>query len=260
MRDAKLEPARKRAWAGSSCLSIGLNKNCEVIEIKFAVVLCLLLVAFSAWAGTFRDDFEDGNLTGWRQIWWKAPGNWNIENGQLVLNRDHDWVTYQTLADIIVDDVTIEFDAQIEQLFRNYAAIELGLRTQDTDHTAYFSIGRWNNRWIAIGALWWMGRFENWHEVPFPFEMGRWYHFKGIVQGNKFTLFIDGKKILTFNEGRLVKGKVGFGAAGCKARFDNVVITGDGVPDVGPSGYAIQRKALLATTWGKIRCALEIEF
>jgi ABC-type transport system involved in cytochrome c biogenesis permease component len=31
------------------------------------LILCMLLLASSAWAGTFRDDFEDGNLDSWQK-------------------------------------------------------------------------------------------------------------------------------------------------------------------------------------------------
>ena len=35
--------------------------------------------------------------------------------------------------------------------------------------------------------------------------------------------------------------------------FDNVVVTGDDIPNVGPSGYAVEPEAKLATTWGSIK-------
>jgi len=37
------------------------------------------------------------------------------------------------------------------------------------------------------------------------------------------------------------------------AFFDNIVITGDDVPDTGPSGFALTPKAKLAITWGKVK-------
>ena len=35
--------------------------------------------------------------------------------------------------------------------------------------------------------------------------------------------------------------------------FDNVVITGDEIPDGGPSGYAVEPAVKLATSWGTIK-------
>lgn len=97
------------------------------------------------------------------------------------------------------------------------------------------------------------GDWEGWNEAPFLLKVGQWYRFKETVKGDKFTLFIDGENILTFNEGQLANGKVGFGALGCKARFDNIVITGDDVPDAGPSGFWVEPKDKLPITWAKIK-------
>ena len=33
-----------------------------------AAVLCILTLALPVWAGTFRDDFSDGNLDGWQKV------------------------------------------------------------------------------------------------------------------------------------------------------------------------------------------------
>jgi predicted DNA-binding protein YlxM (UPF0122 family) len=229
------------------------EKNMNNMIAISAIYALLLGSALSVSAGTWRDDFEDGNLVGWEEMLGETPGDWRIENGQLVLNQISSWAVHQMLADVIVDDVTMEFDAQMEQIFQNILSIELYLRVPDNDHAVFFSIGLWNNQWLTIGTLWWMGRFENWKEAPFPFKVGQWYHFKGVAQGDEFTLFIDDKKILTFNEGRITEGKVGFGGGGCKARFDNVVITGPNVPDAGPSGLAVDTAGKLATTWGQVK-------
>ncbi|MBI1925057.1 hypothetical protein HYR99_12515 [Candidatus Poribacteria bacterium] len=46
----------------------------------------LFLLVTSTWAGTFSDNFDDGNLDGWtidRPL--GQGGTWKIENGGLVL-------------------------------------------------------------------------------------------------------------------------------------------------------------------------------
>jgi hypothetical protein len=45
--------------------------------------LCVLLIALPVWAGTFRDDFEDGNFYGWTTS--GAAESFLVENGELVL-------------------------------------------------------------------------------------------------------------------------------------------------------------------------------
>ena len=57
----------------------------------FPVFLPILLVSISAWAGTWRDDFNDGDLDGWKMykgIWEGKlipdEGNWRVEDGVVI--------------------------------------------------------------------------------------------------------------------------------------------------------------------------------
>ncbi len=53
--------------------------------MRNTIILCMLLVASPIWAGTFIDDFEDGNLDGWAESNpWGATASWSVENGGLV--------------------------------------------------------------------------------------------------------------------------------------------------------------------------------
>ena len=47
--------------------------------ITTIVSLYILLIALPVCAGTFVDDFEDGNIAGW-----SAVGEWSVESGELV--------------------------------------------------------------------------------------------------------------------------------------------------------------------------------
>ena len=54
--------------------------------MRAIVMLCVLLTAASAWAGTLVDDFSDGNFAGWTQ---SGAGSWRVENEELIFdNRD----------------------------------------------------------------------------------------------------------------------------------------------------------------------------
>ncbi|MBM3235111.1 sigma-70 family RNA polymerase sigma factor [Candidatus Poribacteria bacterium] len=243
--------SRTRQQLKNDLLEGERNMN-RMIAIS-AIYAFLLGGTSSVSGGTWKDDFSDGNLEGYEETWGGARGIWTVEDGQLVIDKNDAWATHQILAGVVVDDVTMEFDTQMEQIFQNIHSIELCLRWQ-SDNAVLFTIGRWNNQWlVAIGTLVWEGRFENWHEMHFPFEVGQWHHLKGVAQGNEFTFFIDGEKVIRFNQERLVKGKVGFGAGGCKVRFDNLVITGPNVPDAGPSGLAVESAGKLTNTWGRIK-------
>jgi hypothetical protein len=85
--------------------------------MRLAVLLSLFLLSVPAWAGTFRDDFEDGDWAGWKAI---ASGIWDTNVGDSVsvadgvLRLDHihkpgfslalstgeDWADYTFSADM----------------------------------------------------------------------------------------------------------------------------------------------------------------
>ena len=46
-------------------------------------------------------------------------------------------------------------------------------------------------------------------------------------------------------------GSTGFGLANYTARFDNITITGEGIPDKG--GLSVLPSAKLATTWASLK-------
>ena len=100
-------------------------------------------------------------------------------------------------------------------------------------------------------------------------KLNRWSKLKLTVSGDHFILFINGKKItetgdpfglLLDGEELMVKaeniashptGGAGFGLANYTARFDNITITGDGIPNKG--GLSVTPKHKLATMWGQLK-------
>ena len=63
-----------------------------------------------------------------------------------------------------------------------------------------------------------------------------------------FTCLFDNFAFLAED---LTVGSVGFGLAGYTARFDNLKITGEEVPNHG--GLAVHPQGKLAVTWGQIK-------
>ena len=48
-------------------------------------------------------------------------------------------------------------------------------------------------------------------------------------------------------------GKTGFMVGNAQARFDNVEITGNTIPNGGPGTLPVEPRGKLATTWGKLK-------
>ena len=82
---------------------------------------------------------------------------------------------------------------------------------------------------------------DNWHNhyvkrEQFPVEEGRWYNLRMTLAKDHIEAYLDNKLIAEWDDKSLASGKVGLRGYNMEARFDNVVITGDDIPDVGPSG------------------------
>ena len=73
------------------------------------------------------------------------------------------------------------------------------------------------------------------------------------MKGDNVQFYIDDVLVDSFKSNDIPTGRVGICLGGCTAEFDNIVITGDDVPELGPSGYGVSSKGKLPAVWGKIR-------
>ena len=97
--------------------------------------------------------------------------------------------------------------------------------------------------------------------LPHPFlERGKWTQLKLRVVDKSFMFSVNGEVVLyltclfdtfAFLEEDLNVGSVGFGLAGYTARFDNLKITGEDVPNHG--NLSVQPQGKLAVTWGQLK-------
>ncbi|RKU24106.1 hypothetical protein C6503_01365 [Candidatus Poribacteria bacterium] len=97
--------------------------------------------------------------------------------------------------------------------------------------------------------------------LPHPFlERGKWTQLKLRIVDKSFMFSVNEKLVLyltclfdsfAFLEEDLNVDSVGFGLAGYTARFDNLKITGEEVPNRG--GLSVQPQGKLAVTWGQLK-------
>ena len=91
-------------------------------------------------------------------------------------------------------------------------------------------------------------------QTPFLTKLNTWYHLESTMEGDDFRFYVDGVLVDSFRSDRLPVGRVGFCIGGCVAEFDNVVISGPDVPDIGPSGYlSVAPAGKLTTAWGRVK-------
>ena len=217
------------------------------------VGLCLLLFSALAWAGTLKDNFDDENFYGW-QIGNVNGGSstWVVKDGVLTGTRLGDWSAGLSIGEFTTwKDVTIEVDAKMITAIEVTHAIGLSLRVQDINmnQEVLFGIGNWIGL-NAFALVWDNPRFVKTVKQPFPFELNRWYHLKGSVVENRYRFYVDKQLLLDVKNDLYESGRVAIVIDGSKALYDNVVITGNDLPD---RNLSVEPNAKLATRWATIK-------
>ena len=227
----------------------------KYIVVTFA--FCLLVT--SAQAGTYINNFDDGNLDSWIIFDFRGGvSEWKIEDGVLVCRRQKDATSSLLYGEESWGAYSIECDAKMVEILANaeaFHSIALDLRVSDIDNAASIS-----DIWCAVlkyeGAfIWaWLNGNSGAKSVvkAFDLQLDRWYHLKATTNGNNFEFYIDGEFVASLSESQHPTGRVGLAVTGSVAHFDNLVITGDDVPD-NSNLSAISASGKLATIWGQLR-------
>ncbi|MFC1714959.1 family 16 glycoside hydrolase [Candidatus Poribacteria bacterium] len=230
-----------------------MQKVSQINAVWGIIILLMLIQTTVAWALYF--DFEDDA----QLDQWDVQGDWKIEKddltGSSVLSGEGvDEITALVGADNWTD-YTIEFEASGQT-----DEISVAFRAQDFDNFLSFMIAPNFNlaEWFQKMG----GQFDE-NIGPKGDNLGiniqEWHRYKLVVQGDEAIMFLDDEEVLspleldplpdTFN-----KGRVGFRQWSDKAHYDNVLITGPGIPQTpGEPGAAVNPGSKLTITWGAIR-------
>ena len=224
------------------------------VLIIFLVIVCLSMgLVFPSFAGTWRDDFEDRNTREWeifnhdRQVekWWINKGEAVgeiFERGfiSLWLTGELNWRFY-----------SVSCRAMLEVDRNDPPSIGLTLHDRSGTNSRYEFYIDFNGGVAVILKI--LGGEPEIVRKGFAAKKGVWYNLTA-------TVFKDGTlefKIddflfrTTFPTNPLNSGKTGFVIGDARARFDDVEITGDNIPNGGP--FDVEPQAKLATTWAKLK-------
>ena len=250
--------------------------------MRFTIIITLLfLLPFFAAAGTFLETFDNKELEGWQELVQldKVPGLWEIINNELeVVNREPA-LYFLTTGDETWGDYTVEFDvkplkkhgiggiaiaARVNGTSAVYCAVRdvvilMGDKPPAHETQINCLAGDLNN--IEFVLL---------YTEPHPLlRLKKWARMKLSMNGENFSFWLDEKRIAGTGDafdfmhegreikwrvgklGRFEKGGAGFGLSNYTARFDNITITGDSIPNRG--GLAVTHGGKLATTWGDLK-------
>lgn len=238
----------------------------------------VFLLIGSTWAGTFVETFDDKRLDSWQEIVWRddPPGSWKIIDGELHAVNDDRVLRLLTIGDKTWQDYTVEFDVKP---LRKHGTGSIAIAARIKGTTLVFcEIGDLPFFILTNIICSTTSNFHDKHSQLLYFESHSllrredWSTLKLGVQGEFFTFWINGKKIaqtgddftLKIHEDQKTKikgkagqldgfliGGAGLGLANYTARFDNIIITGDGIPDKG--ALSVTPRAKLATTWGRLK-------
>ena len=268
-----------------------------------AIGSAILLFTLPAWAGTYLENFDKGNLDAWQELILTQdflfldvedppPGSWEIVKGELHAVSPDESTRLLTIGDETWRNYTLEFDVKpLEKPGPSNIAIAARIKGS---WVAWCLIGDLPEfRENASEALFAAGNFHDRNTIFYThaqlhrsLKLNRWSKLKLSVEGNTLIFWINGKQVIgpvrlptrkTFegfeaakkahppNPGNIkvfhplaldgfqdfLTGAAGLGLSNQTARFDNVTITGDSIPNSG--GLSVTPKAKLTTVWGSLK-------
>lgn len=181
---------------------------------------------------TLLDDFEDGDLAGWR-----FTEGWSVQDGEAVGEASDyvaEFVRPLLRGNSLWRNYTIEARVKLEAFVTNRMINGFGL------------IVRANTAGGVLSGLGFGGNFNSGHvgvvQYPdnnvvvifgptFAFTRNRWYRLKVEAEGPRFRFFVDDRLVGEFVSNRFEAGAVGLVALSSRVRFDDVTISGPEVVD-----------------------------
>jgi hypothetical protein len=167
----------------------------------------------------WSDDFEDGNLSGWKQKITTDTSHWLVENGRCVgkgvgvlLTEVSTWHNY-----------VFEVRVRILEFNHHYADCRVIVRHQATpDRSKGYHLLLSNGGFVTghvVGS-----DDKTFFVIPFRCELNRWYRIRVHAENNSIKFYIDDVLLSSFKDSTYMFGGVGLGVAHAHAQFDDVIV------------------------------------
>jgi hypothetical protein len=213
------------------------------------VLLTCSIFCPSVLAGTFRDDFEDGNWDGWRMLkgygelgWLDQTAQWFVEQGELVsVSKDvYTLASLLGIGDSTWVDYEFEFEFKIEDVFPYGwpSKIGFGVHFDDSNEVINGMDCIIREPWNYHFCEWFLdGVHSTSGEVgSISISLGEWHTARAVVEGDRCRRYVNDILLCDSRIDLPDSGGIMLAGENCEVHFDNVVITGDDIPDTGPSG------------------------
>lgn len=228
----------------------------------------------SSLAGTWRDDFEDNDIREW-EIYnlVRQDEKWWINDNEAVgeIFKEGFWSLWLT-GDLNWEYYSVSCMAKLVDEKNDPPFVGLSLHDRGDERTRYV---------FYIDYVWGVAVIDKWVEgggsavQPFVAEKDTWYQLTATVYKEEIEVngVINEEALLEFTVEDindvptfppiivtardfqpLNGGQAGLVVSGARARFDNVVITGDNIPNGGPGkAQPVSNKGKITTTWGSLK-------
>ncbi|MBM3211997.1 DUF1080 domain-containing protein [Candidatus Poribacteria bacterium] len=224
-------------------------------------ILVFSMMALYSYAGTFTDNFSDGNMDGWVLNIAGAGGDWKVENGELILQSrgfsakgfkigENDWQDYTI-------QVNIKITKHIVTAIWEQAGIGFRLLTDNNDILIsgyYLALGTPGADKKELRTYFYdfvNSQSFNLRSVPFEWKLDKWYVLKAVIEGNSFKHYVDDKLMMEYTDSNSANGTIGLSVTGStEAHFDNFSMTGHDIQGNSESVYAQDK---LTVKWGGIK-------
>jgi len=234
--------------------------------------LVLFVLVSSAWAGTLKDNFDDGNANEWQMFVGKANNSpidqstqWVVEKGELVsISKDVcTWSSIFGIGENTWTDYEFEFRFRIENIFSAGCGnvsplIGFGVHFDNPDE---FTINGLDVVVLENGGVFNRPICERFFRGGYTdlgnagnisIKQSEWYTAKIVANGNWYKMSINNQLLCDIKHDLPDAGSAVIMGKNCEVHFDDIIITGNGIPDKN-LGLFIDPKAKLATTWAKIK-------
>ena len=205
----------------------------------------------------FVDEFNDEKLPGWRISNAEGGGEVAVRNGKLILGKNTDLKIETRKSDIWLDYTTTLklrlLQMQEVSSFKIFVRHGLGRFNMWTNQQFYFSPHEGEVQVYTVRP-----REKPREKAKMPaearhtFDVGKWYIIAIEISDSRFTLFIDGKQLLSFTDKGTLAGTVAIstGPFGkIKLELDSIRIAQENVKRF----RAVDTALTLPTTWAAIK-------
>lgn len=229
-----------------------MKSNCVLSAIL--VLATILMCDVTAYAGTWRDDFEDRITKEWkiynldRQV-----ENWWINKGEAVGRIfKRGFISLWLTGKLEWENYSVSCRAKLVKERNDPARVGLTLHDRGDEHSRYLFFINFFFGTVSItkaGPNIWSTR-----EFPFVSDIDTWYKLRATVSDGQLEFQVNDQVFVAEDPHPLKPGQAGLVVGNAEGRFDDVAVTGESIRNGGPGRpHAVDAQEVLTTTWGQIK-------